>query len=769
MKRRDFIKYLGAGGIGTAMGIFFGKNTKPPGAKLIPYLVPPEEIVPGVGAWYSTLCAQCGAGCGIIVKVMAGRAKKIEGNPLHPVSRGRLCAMGQAAPQGLYNPDRIKGPLKRAGSRGSESFMEVSWEEALRTLAENLAGLKVKGSAEGLYVLAPPLRGHLDALIRDFTATFGSPNYLPYDLFDNRNLAFANAVSMGMESLPHYDIENTRYLVSFGADFSSTWLSPVNLSYGYGQMRQGSPGVRGTLVQVEPRMSLTGANADEWVPARPGTEGLVALAMAHVIVAEGRYRGREARQWRSLLEAFSPVEVAKVSEVEEKRIERLAHEFASTRPSLAIGGDVLSGYTDGVSGLVAVNILNHVAGNIGVKGGVVPNPVDPFFSAPGRDFTRSISTVRDAAESGALKTLLTYNANPLFTTPDNLRLRESLDKVPFMASLSSFMDETTAMADLVLPVHHFLEDWADDFCSPSVGKPVATIMQPAVSPKYNTMGAGDVFLELARRLRHEREKALSGGTEILGEFMDERFSVKDFQEHLKRSWRELHAKDRRLSGGNPTFEGFWNRLLKDGGWWPEGAPMEKGPAVRVKDVAAYMPKGASMFEGEEAKHPFYLMVYPQAGLLDGRGANSPWLQELPDPMTSVVWGSWVEINPATAMKLGIKEGEMVTVESPYGKIDAPAYLYPGIRPDTVAVPIGQGHRSYGRYAKETGANPMDILPSLQDKGSGALSLNSTRVNVSRSPKPGWMVKIEATKKEYGREIVQTVTPEEFERMNKEAT
>jgi len=275
MKRRDFIKYLGAGGIGTAMGIFFGKNTKPPGAKLIPYLVPPEEIVPGVGAWYSTLCAQCGAGCGIIVKVMAGRAKKIEGNPLHPVSRGRLCAMGQAAPQGLYNPDRIKGPLKRAGSRGSESFMEVSWEEALRTLAENLAGLKVKGSAEGLYVLAPPLRGHLDALIRDFTATFGSPNYLPYDLFDNRNLAFANAVSMGMESLPHYDIENTRYLVSFGADFSSTWLSPVNLSYGYGQMRQGSPGVRGTLVQRNRRIAAGPGADDEHVVKRVDIGALV--------------------------------------------------------------------------------------------------------------------------------------------------------------------------------------------------------------------------------------------------------------------------------------------------------------------------------------------------------------------------------------------------------------------------------------------------------------------------------------------------------------
>ncbi|MEK7772842.1 MAG: twin-arginine translocation signal domain-containing protein, partial [Deltaproteobacteria bacterium] len=129
MKRRNFLKYLGVGGAGFGLGYVFKQATKPPGAKLIPYVIPPDDVIPGVANWYASRCTQCGAGCGVVVKVLEGRAKKIEGNPLHPISRGKLCARGQAAVQALYNPDRIKGPLKRNGGNGSGSFTEISWEE----------------------------------------------------------------------------------------------------------------------------------------------------------------------------------------------------------------------------------------------------------------------------------------------------------------------------------------------------------------------------------------------------------------------------------------------------------------------------------------------------------------------------------------------------------------------------------------------------------------------------------------------------------------
>ncbi|MBI4950059.1 MAG: molybdopterin-dependent oxidoreductase [Deltaproteobacteria bacterium] len=745
MKRRDFLKFIGIGGVGAGAGFVLGKVSKPPGAKLIPYLIPPEDIVPGVATWYASVCTLCGAGCGTLVRVMEGRAKKVEGNPGHPVNRGGLCALGQSSVQALYNPDRITKPLKRKGPRGSGEYAEITWDEALKTLAGNLTELKSKNESEKLHLLASPLGGTIDRLAGEFVSAFGSSNYSHYGLFQRKNLAFANLSAMGTASVPHYDIENTKYLLSFGADFASTWVSPVNYSNGYGKMRQGA-GERGKLVQVEPRLSLTGASADEWVPAKPGTEALLALAIANTIVEKGL--ARDASAWRGVLSRYKAKDAASVCDVSVERIEAMAVEFARTRPSLAIAGDSVSSYENGVSGAIAVNILNQVAGNIGIIGGVMPNG-DDLGNGKKIDFGRKISTLISAANAGKIKTLIVYGANPVFTTPKAARLEEALSKVPFIASFSSFMDETTAHADIILPAHTSLEDWGDDFPDPGVAAPVASLIQPVVGPVFDTKSLGDIFIELA--------KAVGGN--VAG-----KINAPNFAEYLKASWKGLYSRNREMAAGTLGFEDFWNKALQRGGWW---GPSRKRTATVSARAGEHLAGTPARFEGEEAQYPFYLIPYAQTAYMDGRGANLPWLQELPDPMTSVVWGTWVEINPKTAASLGLKEGDMVNIESPFGKISAPVYLYPGIRPDTVAVPIGQGHSHYGRYAKGRGANPIEILPFKEDPLSGEAALNSTRVRITRGATGERMVKMEGSTKELGRGIVQTVSPSEFKRMKKE--
>ncbi|MBE9503734.1 MAG: molybdopterin-dependent oxidoreductase [Proteobacteria bacterium] len=752
MKRRNFLKIIGAGGVGSGLGYLFGKANKPPTSELIPYLIPPEDIVPGVASWYSSLCTQCNAGCGIIVKTMEGRAKKIEGNPLHPVSKGKVCSRGQASLQALYNPDRIKSPLKRTGDRGKGSYEEISWDEAISILSRNLIALGEKDENDRLHFLTSLTRGSLNRLINDFMTSYGSPNHLQYELIQNKNLLFANNASMGIQTIPHYDIANTKYLLSFGADFASTWLSPVNYSSAYGQMRQGEDGIRGRLIQVEPRLSLTGANADEWVPAKPGTESILALAIAHLIVKEGHYKGADGAAWKALLSEYSPKRAASITDIAEERIHHLAKDFVKTRPSLAIGGESLARYENGVSGLVAVNILNHLAGNIGKKGGVIPNTAEPLTGKSTLESKNSIASLAQAASDSKIKTLLVYNTNPVFTTPNAMKMKESLQKIPFIASFSSFMDETTAMADLILPVHTSLEDWGDDFAEPAVGYPVATIMQPAVSPTLNTMGIGDIILSLAKGV---------GGK------VKDKLPWNGFSDYLKDAWKDSYSKNKAMSASALTFDGFWNELLARGGWWPSERANGKAVAVSPNAVESHISKTPSHFEGNESEYPLYLTTYPHSHYLDGRGANLPWLQEMPDPMTSVVWGSWIEVNPKTAAKMGIKEGDTVTVESPYGKIKAHAYLAPGIRPDTVSMPIGQGHASYGRYAKDRGSNPIEILPFKKDANTLELALNSTRVRLSRTASSDKMVKIEGSTRELGRNIVQTISPDKFNKMNKE--
>ncbi len=750
MKRRDFLKFIGVGGVGAGAGFVLGKVSRPPGAKLIPYLVPPEEIVPGVATYYAAVCPECSAGCGALVRIMEGRAKKLEGNPGHPVSRGRLCARGQAAVQTLYNPDRIKKPLKRKGPRGSGEYAEISWDEALNTVVKNLTELKANKGADGLYLLTSPLKGHLSTLVSAFMAAYGSPNHIEYELFQHRNLRYANQATLGISSIPHYNIENTKYLLSFGADFTSTWLSPVNMSDGYGRMRQGK-GERGKVVQVEPRLSLTGANADEWVPARPGTEAVLALSIAHAIVEKGLYRGTDAGAWRQALDGFSPGAAASLTDVKEERIRQIAEEFAHTRPSLAIGGDTMAGYENGVSGIVAVNVLNHLAGAIGAPGGVIPNPDELLRGARRLDFSSRITKLSKDAASSKVKALIIGNTNPVFTTPPSARLESSLKDIPFIASFSSFIDETSSLADIILPSHTPLEDWGDDFADPAAGFMAASISQPVVSPVFDTKGTGDIFLSIAKGI---------GGP------VGERLRDASFAGYLKDSWREIYGKNREMSAGTIGFEEFWNKALQRGGWW--GKPSKpRAISVSARAAAKHISKDAAKFAGDEGSYPFYLIPYAQAGYLDGRGANLPWLQELPDPMTSVVWGSWVEINPQTAKKLGINEGDSIAIESPDGRIEAPAYLYPGIRPDTVAMPIGQGHKTYGRYAEKRGANPIELLPAVEDRDTGAFALVSTRVKLSRGSSNEKMVKMEGSTNESGRGIVQTVSHKEFRNMKKE--
>lgn len=752
MKRRDFLKIIGVGGVGTGLGYLLGKTSKPPTAELIPYLIPPEDVIPGVANWYTSLCTQCNSGCGILVRVMEGRAKKIEGNPLHPVSKGKVCGRGQASLQGLYNPDRIKRPLKRKGDRGKGVFEEISWDEGISLLSKNLTALSEKGETDKLYFLSSQTRGTLNNLINNFMASYGSPNYMQYELIQHRNLLFANQVSMGLNNIPHYDIANTKYLLSFGADFSTTWLSPVNYSFAYGQMRQNDEGMRGRLVQVEPRLSLTGANADEWVPARPGTEAVLALAMAHVIINGGYYKGTDVSTWKTLLNGYNPKEVAAITDVSEERIYEIAKAFVQTRPSLAIGGENLARYENGVSGLVAVNILNHLAGNIGIKGGVVLNPASSAKEKREIKNTDKISSLASAAQGLKINTLLVYNTNPVFTTPKAMKIDESLRKVPFIASFSSFMDETTAMADLILPAHTSLEDWGDDMAEPNVGYSVATIMQPAVAPFYVTKSVGDIILSL--------------GKSIGGKVKDN-MPWESFSEYIREAWKEKYTRNKEMSASALTFDDFWNQLLARGGWWAAGQSKGEAVSVSSKGIEAHIAKRPAQFEGNEKDFPLYLTTYPHSSYLDGRGANLPWLQEMPDPMTSVVWGNWIEVNPKTASKMGIKEGDTVSIESPFGKINSHVYLYPGIRPDTVSMPIGQGHSDYGRYAKGRGSNPIEILPFKEDPHTGEIALNVTRVKISRSISSEKMVKMEGSTKELGRNIIQTISPDEFNKMNKE--
>ena len=738
ISRRDLLQYIGAGGIGVAGGVLYGEGVQRKVELLIPQVIPPEDYSPGVATWYNTVCNQCSAGCGISVRIREGKAKKIEGNPVHPVSRGRLCARGQAGLNVLYNPDRIRTPLQRA-DRGSENTAEISWDDALTTIGSRIGRLKIEGNAGRIRLLTGRTRGHLDELFAQFMNLLGSEHYQQYDFTYPSALAAANKTSFGTDVLPYYDIENADFLLSFGADYLGTWLSPVHYSRAYGNLRQGRQGQRGKTVQVEPRMSLSGAAADEWIAARPGTEGLLALGIAHVLVSSGSYTGNDRDEWSSALQAYSPSMVSAETEVSEDTIVRIAEEFGASTASLAIAGGATAAGTNAVASIVAVNALNHLAGNLGKPGGVILNSAQTFPAAAGSSpagLQGALDLVA-AMQAGDVEVLLVHDTNPVFSLPDNVGFRQAMENVPLIIALSTFHDETTVMADFILPTNTYLESWGDDVPDPGVGFPVTSLSQPVVAPLYDTLPVGDIILSLARQIGGELPIHMPWAS---------------MEEFIKDRWREEF--DERMSEGqDQNFEAFWQAVLEAGVWGQPGAAAGGQPESSSSPTIAAIADPVSKFAGDETDYPFVLHPYLTATFLDGRGANLPWLQELPDPMTSIVYGSWAELNPVTADELGIEEGDVLEIESPAGSIRVPAFIFPAIRPGVVAVPIGQGHTSYGRYASDRGVNPIHIVATLMDKQSGDLAWAATRVKITNTGERLRIVKTDGVTRTLGRQIL----------------
>jgi anaerobic selenocysteine-containing dehydrogenase len=745
MDRRSFIKLTAVSGTTAAL-----TSCGNPDAALVRF-VPAEEIVPGIATWKPSVCPLCAAGCGLTVRVMdadhdvvrggqAGvvrilAAKKLEGSPENPVNHGKLCARGQAAIQVTYHPDRITQPLKRAGNRGDGRYTAVSWDDALTELVARLDGLASAGAQGALTYLSRPSRGHRGALVDAFLAGFGAPSATSFELFSDDVLRLANGLSFGREQLPTFDLANARCVISFGGDFLGTWNSPVAQSVAYGRMRQGRPGIRGAVIQVESRMSQTGANADEWVPARPGTEGALALGLAHVLMAESLRSaaaaadaGARIEGWSTGLAAYAPAQVEKLTGVAAARVERLARQLAEMTPSVAIVGGPPLAHSNAIFTALAVNALNALLGGVGTPGGLsfMPQfdvaaagklPSRPAAGIAARAASSSLERLASDLLAGAPtapQVLIVDGTNPVFTAPKVWQVGEALARVPYIVSFGSFLDETSGLADLILPDHSFLESWVESLPeSGAIMVGVANAAPPAMRPLHDTRATPDVLLDVSRRLA--RPVALPWET---------------FEAMLTATFATLPP-------ATPDGD-TWTEVQERGGWSgtiPD-VVLSTPPAAQGADpLAAPQVFAEPQFGGELQQFPLHFLPYPSSAFLDGSLAHLPWLQEMPDPLTSAMWSSWVEINTVTAERAGIRDGDVVEVTSPHGALRAAAVISPGLAPDVVAMPAGQGHTAFTRYASGRGASPMSILAPSTVPGAGTAAWAATRVRIARVGDP----------------------------------
>ncbi|MBI5866905.1 MAG: molybdopterin-dependent oxidoreductase [candidate division Zixibacteria bacterium] len=748
--------------------------------------------------YVSSTCGACPGGCGIRVRRVDDIPVAIEGNPVHPVNRGGLCPVGVAAMALLIHPDRIRQPLMRSGPRGSGQFKPVTWETAEQTLVEKLAELKSAGTPEQLLFLNHGGNGLGAELLKEFMADFGSPNL--YSVFDP-SAQVCSTVWGGDPAGISYDLENAHLALCFGYPVFEGGDNPVYFA-GLRQRWLSVEEQKGRLIVIDPRLSATAAKAERWVPIASGTHGILALGLAYLIIKERLYderfvkescvgfedetdgHGHTTEGFKSLvLRNYYPAFVSEKTGVPLDQIISLARMFATTSGAIALPGAGVTTTVDGVIQAWAVMALNALTGRLGTRGGV-GKPVEYVFrkaihqepAAPplvsgstqqfpylsGRGAIESLPERILAGTPYRIKVAILNNVNPVYDSPQANRFRQSLQNIPFSVAVTCLQDETSLLADLILPDCTFLEKFDLVLPESQFAQPVIGLTHPAIAPLYESRQAEDVFLALAKRLHPDpwqqwpdyKSYVMARGRELYqsnaGALFSDQFTVSFESLLAERGWRRKEYQN---------FEDFWEQLKAAGGWWDpirrETEETGRVPGVSGKFQFQSEALSARFDRSPERLHKFLLSAglnangseqtlgsarladepaepsdYMSLHLIElttlrGEGARIEKIADMIGYYDNIKWQCWVELSPDTAERLRLQPNQMVWVESPHGRKQLPLVLNPGLAPGVAAVPAGLGRVGSVSY----GENIYDILAPARECLTGIPALAATKVRV----------------------------------------
>lgn len=677
--RREFLKIVGAtGGLAAA-----GCSRELP-KKLIPYMVAPDDSVPGVAAWYASTCRECSAGCGVLVRTREGRAVKVEGNPRHPINEGGLCAIGQSALQSLYDPDRIREPLRRDAA--TNRLTPVGWPAAVNEAAEAIAK---RAPGTEFVLITKPLTGSEGLLADEFIAGINQSRRIEIAPADHELLDRAAEKVFGPACRTYFDFSSAEVICSFGAGFLEEWVSPVEFARQWAVSRKPEqPSGPSYFIHFEPRLSLTAANADRWVKTAPGADLRLLVLLAREIAKINTRKRLPANVIAKINEIAAALEAEQAPaecELEADFIPDLARRLAAARSALVIaGGPALSG-ENALLAPVLADIINAALGAFGRTAFIEktnrPLPVRSGYQQL-LDLVRSLNT-----NDGKASVIFLADLNPVYDLPGDSGAKEALIKAGRLIAACQNLDESAVLADLVFPLSSSLESWGE-----TVGrKGLVSLTQPAMMPLFQTQALGDTLIAVGARLGIN----FHGATTL--------------EQYIKAQWAK------RI--GAAGVEEQWLSAVESGGDWRSYRQSREEPAVM--DSSLDLPMTVQRRFDETI-----FMAFPTVSAVNGSAANRPWLQELPNPITTAVWGAWLEIHPLSADKLGLRAGQTVQVSGAPGQaIQLPVYLTEHIHPRLVAAPLGQGHESLGRYADGVGANARWILKSGGDAPVPALLIS----------------------------------------------
>ena len=705
VSRRNFLKSLGSLSL-----IMVPEISRGPIKKLFPLLIPADEIIPGTPYWYASTCRECPAGCGVMLKAREGNVIKIEGNPNHPISRGGLCLRGQAALQELYNEDRLRTPLCIPEK---DTRTEMTWETVIAAIKTKMTGGKTA-------LLTGNLTGSQKSFVEKWSGLLpGETSIIVYE--PSNRLAYwkANEIVFNKSVPSVYHLDRVDYVLSFGADFMETWQSPVGLSQKFAEARRFHDGRSAKLVYVGISDSLTAANADEEYKINPMSEAVVMLALANWLLENNNNLNMSSVEktiWGRSLASFTIEVASEHSDLKGEIIKQLGAQILEHENVLILCGDSVASHERGTDSQLAVNILNYIAGNYGTTISLGSTNEHTLINSA-EDFNSLIQEM----EAGSIANLIIYNTNPLYTYPDQERLKAALIKVPLKIAFVTSINETAAAADFILPVHHSIESWGIEV--PRTG--VYSLMQPAMDPVFDTKPMEEVLL------------SLNSSTLLPGNL--EQFIVDE--------WNIIFEKQAPAK----SFDVNWKEMLLKGGLWNENEEAFSVPAVSSQ-IHNYLQN----FKIHSLPSGLTLAVNYSHHFFDGRGANKSWLWEIPHPIHHTVWDTPLRVHPELATNEGLKEGDIVSLSANSRSIEAPILITEKLHPTVIAIEMGAGHTEYGKMAvKETG-NPLQLLSEATDILSGDIVLLAKNVNLKKTSKWRKFVRLQGSYNQDKREIIQQI-------------
>lgn len=763
MSRRTFLRLSGI----TAVALAASRLLKRPA---LASALSPGEPPPGAGVtseqWLPTSCLNCATRCATRVRVVNGRAVKVTGNPLSQVTEGANCARAHVGLQVLYDPARITTPLKRtnpAKGRGEDpGWAPISWEQALDEVSERLKALRAKGQPQQLLLLHGLNTVSDEDIIHRFAEAYGTPNDISDDGLDNEADKAGEWLADGHYTQSAYDLARTSYILSFGAGILESYTPLARSLRMWGKIRRERPD-RARVVVVDPRYSVTALRADRWLPINPGTDGALAMAIANVIISEGLYDANFVRDWTAgfneyrelALQSYAPEFAAAITGIPTDTIRQTAREFAATRPAIAWRGRGATSWPGGAYTSYAIFCLNALVGSIDVPGGVIYQESPPYRPLPqsaeddiaraskaqtrldlGKtsQFPAAATVTNQVADSilgnrpYPVAMAIGFNTNFVMSAPGTGRWDEALKKIPYYVHISPCASEMADYADIFLPSTTFMETWAYDHSPPGSGFAEVRIKQPVVVPLPDSRGITDIVFEIARRLGGTVGTSFSG----LG---DDAEGFVGYRTGTLMPWEKL------LEQGvwvGPAYQYYkYNTIFQT----PSGkfefrsgnleALLQKA-GEKVDDLAFLPHYEEARFLGDSQRYPLVLSTYqPLLTVKDG-SQDYPWAQEFFLVMHGQGWTNFAEMNRGTARTLGIRDGDTVWVESPFGKIKVNARVFEGMHPQVVSIASGQGHYAGGRWAKGIGVNPHEIMGVDYDRLSGQAAFFNTRVRVYKA-------------------------------------